>query len=277
MTRPWFQFYSRDWLDNKELRRCSAEARSILSDLMCLAHEGTPYGYLRDQIGPLTDQYMASRCVVSVGRFRAAVESLKAAGRLSSDDTGIFISRMVEDERIRLSRASGGVLGGNPALRPKINGKVNLPDNLMLEGKVRGDSRARMRADSDFDSGYGFSGKKKNGDEKIPEDTETRIRQLANDQPNPQDFEPGINRAVQEVLSSANPLITLASMEENLPHWWAAMREGRVRSKPLGYVITDGDYLRKPPSNKRRNGTQSLNEMLDEILAEDEQKKRGVA
>jgi hypothetical protein len=81
-----------------------------------------------------------------------------------------------------------------------------------------------------------------------PPDTERRIRALAEDQPNPQDFEAGIDRAVQEVLSSANPGKTLATLEENCPLWWRAMRESwpGVKLKPLRYVVQDRDYLRRP-------------------------------
>lgn len=85
-------------------------------------------------------------------------------------------------------------------------------------------------------------------DARPPDDTEQRIRKLADQQPNPQDFERGVNRAVQEVIGSGNPLVTIAAMESNLPRWWEAMREGRVKLKPLGYVIADGDYLRLPPA-----------------------------
>jgi hypothetical protein len=93
-----------------------------------------------------------------------------------------------------------------------------------------------------------------------PDDTEQQIRQLADQQPNPQDFEMGINRAVQEVVSSANPEITMQAMRDNLPLWWDAMREGRVRMKPLSYVITDRDYLRKPPAIAMRQATDPITE-----------------
>lgn len=77
---------------------------------------------------------------------------------------------------------------------------------------------------------------------------ETIIRGLAAEQPNPQDFELGVSAAVREFLSSANPDITISTMQANLPLWWAAMREGTVRSKPMRFVIVDGDYMRQPPT-----------------------------
>lgn len=129
MKQPWMQFYTRDWLDNKELRRCSPAARSVLADLMCLAHEGYPYGYLADKVGGLTEVYLASRCVVSVDEFRAAIAELRASGeRISVKEDGtIYIPRMVEDAALRAKRAEGGKKGGNPNLvKGKVGGKVNL-------------------------------------------------------------------------------------------------------------------------------------------------------
>lgn len=87
----------------------------------------------------------------------------------------------------------------------------------------------------------------------IPPDAEQRIRRIADDAPDPQDYEIGVRLAVQELVSSVNPAKTLTAMEQAIPLWWSAMREGRARIKPLRFVITDRDYLRKP-----REPTQTL-------------------
>lgn len=138
------KFYTRDWLDNKELRACSEVARSVLADLMCLAHEGYPYGYLSSTLGPLKEDYLAARCFTPIGRFRKAIIELKSANRIEADGGTLFIRRMVEDESLRLRRAAGGVKGGNPELQKKVNLAVTLMPEL--------DSRERTRADSDSDS-----------------------------------------------------------------------------------------------------------------------------
>jgi hypothetical protein len=93
-----------------------------------------------------------------------------------------------------------------------------------------------------------------------PPDTERRIRSLAESQPDPQDFDRGINRAVQEVAGSGNPAATLTAMEENLPAWWDAMRDGRAKVKPLSYVIADRDYIRRPrePSTHRKSAKEAV-------------------
>ena len=126
LPHPWMQFYTRDWLDNKELRRCSPAARAVLLDLMCLAHEGVPYGHLADKIGPLTDDYMASRCVISTERFREALSELQSYQRVSTEDNRLVIPRMVEDGAERLRRSEAGGKGGNPKLvKDAVNQEVN--------------------------------------------------------------------------------------------------------------------------------------------------------
>ena len=144
-------------------------ARSVLSDLMCLAHEGTPYGYLTDKMGALTEDYMAARCVLSPRKFRSAVEELKQAQRVHSDGDLLFIKRMVDDEDLRLRKVAGGFKGGNPELQKKVNQEVNQ--------EVNGHTHERARADSGSGSVSGFDSRKelpsaKNGNapsERFPE------------------------------------------------------------------------------------------------------------
>lgn len=122
-------------------------ARSVLADLMALAHEGTPYGYLADKIGPLSTSFLASRCVISAAKFNSAVVELLTAERVNRGEGQVlFIRRMVEDEELRIRRAAGGGKGGNPNLATK---EVNLPPNLDHNLEVNYDSRERTRADSD--------------------------------------------------------------------------------------------------------------------------------
>jgi hypothetical protein len=128
MKRPSFQFYPGDWLRSADLRACSIGARGLWLDMLCLMHEGSPYGYLR--VGNLVIH--AVNLAPIVGCELTDVErwlsELSTAGVLSMDPTGcIFSRRMVRDERMRELRASGGKLGGNPAL---VNPKDKQIDNL---------------------------------------------------------------------------------------------------------------------------------------------------
>jgi hypothetical protein len=144
MDRPWMKLHTRDWLDNKELRRCSPTSRATLVDLMCLAHEGYPYGHLADKLGPLSEEYMAARCFVQLPVFLESLSELKQAERVHVTESGIlYIKRMVDDEDLRLRRSAGGSASiGHPNTNPP-----RVPLYVGIKGS--GDSRARMRADSD--------------------------------------------------------------------------------------------------------------------------------
>jgi hypothetical protein len=137
VTHPWMQLYTRDWLDCKELRRCSFQARAILIDLMAIAHEGYPYGCLTDKFGALSAQFLAARCVVSAEDLDVALTELECYGRIQRNDAGVlYVPRMAKDADLRKKRAAGGKKGGNPKLvKPKVN----------LEGKLED----QPRSDSD--------------------------------------------------------------------------------------------------------------------------------
>jgi hypothetical protein len=111
-------------------------------------------------VGPLTGEYMASRCVVSRSKFSEALQQLVTAGRIVATETSYFIPRMVEDEDIRQRRAAGGKLGGNPNL--PVKHEVNLPLNLTHATEGYPHSRARTRADSGSVFESGFDLKKEN-------------------------------------------------------------------------------------------------------------------
>lgn len=171
MTRPWMQFHTRDWLDNKELRRCSPVARAVLSDLMCLAHEGNPYGYLRDDVGALEESFLAARCVVSLKVFRAALIELLQYNRIElSDDKGLFISRMVRDEEIRIKRAAGGIKSVDHPNTYPCRAKQGYPSTNPSDAN-EGDhpSRVSVDAHSDSDSGISSSVLKKQKERKEAE------------------------------------------------------------------------------------------------------------
>jgi len=111
--RPSFQYYPRDWMSCPELRACSAAARGLWADMLCLMHEGGPYGYLTmrtkegwKDIEPPILARLVGESKPSVIRWLAELET---AGVFSRDDQGrIFSRRMIRDESVRQKRADGG-------------------------------------------------------------------------------------------------------------------------------------------------------------------------
>lgn len=130
MKRPYLALYTRDWLDDQALRRCSSAARGLLADLMCLMQEGIPYGHLTDDRGePLTEKYLTGRLALTTSQYRKLMAELEAEGRVSRDEHGsVFCRRMVKDEATRLKRILDGGKGGNT----KLSSEYNVPGFIYL-------------------------------------------------------------------------------------------------------------------------------------------------
>lgn len=135
--RPAFQFYPGDWQRDTALRCCSVAARGLWIDMLCIMHQGEPYGHLNVKGTPLEPQALCRMVGATSREVNAWLMELEAAKVFSRTTTGtIFSRRMVSDERIRAARAAGGKLGGNPSL---VGDKDNLNDNLPDDGRL--DSR----------------------------------------------------------------------------------------------------------------------------------------
>lgn len=129
MKRPSFQFYPGDWLRDTALLSCSVGARGLWIHMICLMHEGTPYGYLKVGDKVILPDNLARMVGATFSEVEGWLSELKAAQVYATDDDGcIFSRRMVRDEKVRAARAAGGFKGGNPALTG--DRKVNLDANL---------------------------------------------------------------------------------------------------------------------------------------------------
>ena len=127
--RPSFQFYPGDWLHDASLRTCSVGARGAWIDMICLMHQGTPYGYLKVNHKVILPPNLARILGVNLPELEGWLHELETAGVFGRDEENcIYSKRMIRDEAIRKARADGGFKGGNPCLMEK--NKVNLEDNL---------------------------------------------------------------------------------------------------------------------------------------------------
>lgn len=135
MKRPSFQFYPSDWLRDTSLRTCSVGARGLWMDMLCFMHEGNPYGVLKVGNKVILTPNLASMIGATLQETEGWLYELESAGVFDRGENGEIMSRrMIRDESLRNARASGGKLGGNPAL---TGGKVNLSANLPSENEVK--------------------------------------------------------------------------------------------------------------------------------------------
>jgi len=109
MKRPSFQFYPADWRKDAALQSCSLEAQGLWINIMCIAHECDPYGYLVVNGRPMNPAQIGRLVGVSQKDASALITELQDAGVLSiAEDGAIFSRRMVRDEAVRNARAAGG-------------------------------------------------------------------------------------------------------------------------------------------------------------------------
>lgn len=120
---PAFQFYVYDWQTDRRLQLCSARARGVWIELMCLMHDGDPYGHLTVNGRKLDLKSVATLTHLSLKSVRSGIQELEKNGVIKVTTDGVYYcSRMVKDEQLRQVRREAGKLGGNPAL-------LNLSDN----------------------------------------------------------------------------------------------------------------------------------------------------
>lgn len=111
--RPSFQFYPPDWRRDQSLRLCSMGARGLWIEMMCLMHEGEPYGHLTDLGQPMSAEALGRLVGESATAVKRWLAELDARAVFSRTDTGvIYCRRMVRDEAVRQARAAGGSSGG---------------------------------------------------------------------------------------------------------------------------------------------------------------------
>ena len=90
--------------------------------MICLAHEGTPYGHLMVARKVILPRDLAHMVGAPLADVETWLTELEDAGVFSRDERGaIYSRRMVEDERLRELRAAGGAQSlRNPNVpRPK--------------------------------------------------------------------------------------------------------------------------------------------------------------
>lgn len=116
--RPAFQFYPGDWQRDLALRSCSLAARGLWFEMMCLMHDGQPYGHLKVGSRPLDDPAVLAPLVgAPVEVVARLLSELETATVFSRTRKGVVFSRrMTRDEALRAKRATAGKLGGNPKL-----------------------------------------------------------------------------------------------------------------------------------------------------------------
>lgn len=99
---PSFQFYPGDWMKDPKLRRCSAGARGIWMDVLCLMFECDERGKLVTNGVTWTLQDTAEALSGETSANLASLNELHDKGVMPKDENGAFYSkRLISDELTR--------------------------------------------------------------------------------------------------------------------------------------------------------------------------------
>ena len=129
MKKPAFQFYPGDWRRDSALQSCSLAARGLWLEMMCLMHDGQPYGHLRVGEKLITPPVLARMVGGEAKDISVLLKELKQAGVFSVTKGGVtFSRRMVRDEEIRKKRAAAGEQSEKNPNVPRKKEEEGLPE-----------------------------------------------------------------------------------------------------------------------------------------------------
>lgn len=135
----WSKFYWSDWLSDAGLRRSSFAAKGLWIDMLCIAAQSDPIGYLTVKKVPLSVNDIARMCGGSEPEVGTMIAELERNGVLSRDRNGtIYCRRMLRDDKKARIAQKNGKLGGNPTLSNErvISASDNPPDKCEVKPQI---------------------------------------------------------------------------------------------------------------------------------------------
>jgi hypothetical protein len=107
----WTKFYWSNWLGDAKLRSCSIGARGLWIDMLAVAAQSEPVGYIDSQTDIITQMSRVSG--ISKREVERLMGELEVAGVVQCDLRGrIFCPRMVRDNENLQKAISSGRRGG---------------------------------------------------------------------------------------------------------------------------------------------------------------------
>lgn len=155
----WTKFYWSDWMSDAQLRRCSPAARALWMDMLCIAAQHDPVGFVAVRGQPLQPDEIARMTGFSAAEVTDLLAQLERNGVYSRDrQRRIYSRRMVRDaQRSQEGRKSAskrwsqdtekkekksppnrGATGGPKTHIPEaISQSRDNPDSAALDGCAR--------------------------------------------------------------------------------------------------------------------------------------------
>lgn len=185
MADPWMKFYASDWRSDPRLKMCSAGARGVWIEMICLMHEANPYGHLLVYGQPPNEAQLASLTGIPVAELSDYLAELERMGVCSRTKEGVIYSRKLVRMAAKSAKArKNGKKGGNPSLSKESENQQSL--NLQYNGGDK-PQKPEARNQSKKEEPNGSSKKKRRTS--IPEDAaiSDRMLEIAQEQGVPPD------------------------------------------------------------------------------------------
>lgn len=250
MKRPASQFYWGDWLRDVALRSLSPAARGLWIDLLCVMHQGDPYGHLALNGRALTEAEIAKITGLDPRTYRRLLAEVEARGVSSRTGDGILYSRrMVKDEEIRSARAAGGVQSlkhpnvPRPAVQPDLR---DISDESSAD--LRGISEGSARSLPDLKTGTSSGS---------PAGVETPTPSPTTSTPNGKDTHRGTPQGGDTVPS---PSVASSSSSSSSREKATAKEQQRARARALAEPAAAMLRIQLPPA-----AVQPFDRMLDAV------------
>jgi HNH endonuclease len=135
------KFFWPDWRSDPGLRKCSLSARGLWMEMLCIAAEAQPTGYVLVNGRTLSTTDLAQLAGAPEADVQSALAELDAAGVFSRDRKGrIYNRRMMKDVKRAAENQKNGKGGGNPDIR-----RGTVPKSQRVRPYKRTDSPAKTR------------------------------------------------------------------------------------------------------------------------------------
>jgi len=129
-----FAFYPEDWMSDSRLRLCSAGAKGLWIDILCLMYLSSERGYLVIEDTILDEQMLQKTLGYDAKEFDNYFTELKRYNIIKKDDKNrYFCKTMVNAQQLSEKRSISGKLGGNPNLKVLVKQNGVLVDNLVKQ------------------------------------------------------------------------------------------------------------------------------------------------
>lgn len=122
-----FAFCPVEWMSDSRLRLCSAGARGLWIDILCLMHLSNERGYLLIDDTVLDEEMLQKRLGYDAKEFEYCFTELRRYNIIKKDEKNRYFSKtMVNVQKISEKRSVSGKLGGNPNLKVLVKQNDNL-------------------------------------------------------------------------------------------------------------------------------------------------------